>query len=155
MFIIGARERIGSTYGVNNNKSVATTDTNIVTIRNNTTINSVTNQSQIRIRSLSVATAAGVPVVFKLIKNTTLGGVPAYTDVDATNSCAARDIAGTTVTGGNVQFNTTLGANGNVFVDLTEFDIFLSPNDTLTCTAATISGGAAHHAVAINWNEDI
>ena len=155
VFIIGARERIGSTYGVNNNKSVATTDTNIVTIRNNTTINSVTNQSQIRIRSLSVATAAGVPVVFKLIKNTTLGGVPAYTDVDATNSCAARDIAGTTVTGGNVQFNTTLGANGNVFVDLTEFDIFLSPSETLTCTAATISGGAANHVVAINWNEDI
>lgn len=155
VFIIGARERIGSTYGVNNNKSVSTTDTNIVTIRNNTTINSVTNQSQIRIRSLSVATAANVPVVFKLIKNTTLGGVPAYTDVDATNSCAARDIAGTTVTGGNVQFNTTLGANGNVFVDLTEFDIFLSPNDTLTCTAATISGGAANHVVAINWNEDI
>jgi len=155
VFIVGSRERIGSTYGVNNNKSVATTETNIVTIRNNTTINGVTNQSQIRIRSLSVATAANVPVVFKLIKNTTLGGVPAYTDVDATNSCAARDIAGTTVTGGNIQFNTTLGANGNVFVDLTEFDIFLSPSETLTCTAASISGGAANHVVAINWNEDI
>jgi hypothetical protein len=155
VFIIGLRERIGSTYGVNNNKSVATTDTNIVTIRNNTTINGVTNQSQIRIRSLSVATAAGVPVVFKLIKNTTLGGVPSYTNIDATNSCAAFDIAGTTVTGGNVQFNTTLGANGNVFVDLTEFDIFLAPSETLTCTAATISGGAANHVVAINWNEDI
>lgn len=155
VFIIGARERIGSTYGVNNNKSVATTDTNIVTIRNNTTLNSVTNQSQIRIRSLSVATAANVPVVFKLIKNTTLGGVPSYTDVDAINSCAARDIAGTTVTGGNTQFNTTVGTNGNVFVDLTEFDIFLAPGDTLTATAAAISGGAANHVVAINWNEDI
>lgn len=155
MFIVGLRERIGSTYGVNNNKSVATTDTNIVTIRNNTTINGVTNQSQIRIRSLSVATAAGVPVVFKLIKNTTLGGVPAYTNIDATNSCAAFDIAGTTVTGGNVQFNTTTGANGNAFIDLTEFDIFLAPSDTLTCTAASISGAAANHVVAINWNEDI
>lgn len=103
VFIIGVRERIGSTYGVNNNKSVATTETNIVTIRNNTTINGVANQSQIRIRSLSVATAAGVPVVYKLIKNTTLGGVPAFTNIDATNSCAAFDIAGTTVTGGNVQ----------------------------------------------------
>jgi len=155
VFIIGARERIGSTYGVNNFKSVATTDTNIVTIRNNTTINGVANQSQIRIRSLSVATAAGVPVVFKLIKNTALGGVPSYTNIDATNSCAAFDVAGTTVTGGNVQFNTTVGANGNVFVDLTEFDIFLAPSDTLTCTAATISGGAANQVVAINWNEDI
>ena len=155
VFIIGSRERIGSTYGLNNFKSVATTDTNIITIRNNTTMNSVTNQAQIRIRSLSVSTAAAVPVVFKLIKNTTLGGVPAYTDVDATNSCAARDIAGTTVTGGNTQFNTTVGANGNAFIDLTEFDIFLAPSETLTCTAATISGGAANHVVAINWNEDI
>jgi hypothetical protein len=155
VFIVGARERIGSTYGVNNFKSVATTDTNIVTIRNNTTINGVTNQSQIRIRSLSVSTVAAVPVVYKLIKNTTLGGVPAYTNVDATNSCAAFDIAGTTVTGGNTQFNTTVGANGNAFVDLTEFDIFLAPSDTLTCTAASISGAAANHVVAINWNEDI
>lgn len=155
VFIVGKRERIGSTYGVNNFKSVATTDTNIVTIRNNTTINGITNQSQIRIRSLSVSTVAVVPVVFKLIKNTTLGGVPSYTNIDATNSCAAFDVAGTTVTGGNVQFNTTVGANGNVFVDLTEFDIFLAPNETLTCTASAISGAAANHVVAINWNEDI
>ena len=126
-----------------------------MTIRNNTTINGVTNQSQIRIRSLSVSTAAGVPVVFKLNKNATLGGVPSYTNIDATNSCAAFDVAGTTVSGGNVQFNTTVGANSNVFVDLTEFDIFLAPNETLTCTAAAISGVAANHVVAINWNEDI
>ena len=155
VFIVGKRERIGSTYGVNNFKSVATTDTNIVTVRNNTTINGVTNQSQIRIRSLSVSTVAAVPVVFKLIKNTTLGGVPAYTNIDATNSCAAFDVAGTTVTGGNTQFNTTIGANGNAFIDLTEFDIFLAQNETLTCTAAAISGAAANHVVAINWNEDI
>ena len=155
VFIIGKRERIGSTYGVNNFKSIATTDTNIITIRNNTTINGVTNQSQIRIRSVSLSTAAGVPVVYKLIKNTTLGGVPSYTNIDATNSCTAFDVAGTTVTGGNTQFNTTVGANGNVFVDLTGFDIFLAPNDTLTCTAATISGAAANQVVAINWNEDI
>jgi hypothetical protein len=155
VFIVGKRERIGSTYGVNNFKSVATTDTNIITIRNNTTINSVTNQAQLRVRSVSVATVAAVPVVFKLTKNATLGGSPSYTNVDATNSIAAFDVAGTTVTGGNVQFNTTVGANGNAFVDLTEFDIFLAPNETLTCSANTISGAAANHVFAINWNEDI
>jgi hypothetical protein len=155
VFIIGMRERIGSTYGVNNNKSVSTTETNLLTIRNNTTLNGVTNQAQIRIRSLSVATGASVPVVYKLTKNATLGGTPSYTDIDATNSCAAFDVAGTTVTGGNVQFNTTVGANGNVFVDLTEFDIFLAPSDTLTVSVASISGGAAASVAAINWNEDI
>jgi hypothetical protein len=155
MFIIGLRERIGSTYGQNNFKSVATTETNILTIRNNSTMNGAANQAQLRVRSISVSTVAAVPVVFKLIKNTTLGGVPAYTNVDATNSIAAFDIAGTTVTGGNIQFNTTVGANGNAFIDLTGFDIFLAPNDTLTCTAASISGAAANHVVAINWNEDI
>lgn len=155
MFIVGLRERIGSTYGQNNTKSIATTETNVITIRNNSTINGVANQAQLRVRSLSVSTAAGVPVVFKLIKNTTLGGVPSYTNIDATNSIAAFDVAGTTITGGNVQFNTTIGANGNTFVDLTGFDIFLSPNETLTCSAAAISGAAANHVVAINWNEDI
>lgn len=155
VFIVGSRERIGSTYGVNNNKSVGTTETNLLTIRNNTTMNSVTNQAQIRIRSLSLATSANVPVVYKLTKNTTLGGVPAYTNIDATNSCAAYDTAGTTITGGNVQFNTTVGANGNVFVDLTEFDIFLAPGDTLTVSVASISGGAQASVAAINWNEDI
>ena len=155
VFIVGSRERIGSTYGVNNNKSVGTTETNLLTIRNNTTMNSVTNQAQIRIRSLSLATSANVPVVYKLTKNATLGGVPAYTNIDATNSCAAYDTAGTTITGGNVQFNTTVGANGNVFVDLTEFDIFLAPGDKLTVSVASISGGAAASVAAINWNEDI
>lgn len=155
IFIVGARERIGSTYGLNNNKSLSTTETNILTIRNNTTLNGFTNQAQIRVRSLSVATAGSVPVVFKLTKNATLGGTPSYTDVDATNSCAARDIAGTTVTGGNVQFNTLVGSNGNAFIDLTQFDIFLAPNDTLTCSSVSTSGGAANQAVAINWNEDI
>jgi len=155
VFIVGLRERIGATYGVNNNKSVSTTETNVITIRNNTTINSVTNQAQLRVRSLSVATVAGVPVVFKLTKNATLGGTPSFTNVDATNSIAAYDVAGTTVTGGNVQFNTTVGANGNAFVDLTQFDIFLAPGDTLTCSAAAISGAANNHVFAINWNEDI
>lgn len=155
VFIIGARERIGSTYGLNNNKSISTTETNILTIRNNTTLNGFTNQAQIRVRSLSVATAGSVPVVFKLTKNATLGGTPSYTDVDATNSCASRDIAGTTVTGGNTQFNTVVGSNGNAFIDLTEFDIFLAPSDTLTCSSVSASGIAANQAVAINWNEDI
>lgn len=155
MFIVGLRERIGSTYGQNNFKSIATTETNVITIRNNSTINGVTNQAQLRVRSISVATAATVPVVFKLIKNATLGGVPSYTNIDATNSIAAFDVAGTTITGGNTQFNTTIGANGNAFVDLTDFDIFLSPTETLTCSANTISGAAANHVVAINWNEDI
>lgn len=155
MFIVGLRERIGSTYGQNNTKSIATTETNVLTIRNNSTINGVTNQAQLRVRSISVATAAAVPVIFKLIKNATLGGVPSYTNIDATNSIAAFDVAGTTITGGNVQFNTVCTTGGSVFVDLTEFDIFLSPNETLTCSAAAISGAAANHVVAINWNEDI
>lgn len=155
MFIVGLRERIGSTYGQNNFKSIGTTETNVITIRNNSTINGVTNQAQLRVRSISVATAASVPVVFKLIKNSTLGGSPSYTNIDATNSIAAFDVAGTTITGGNVQFNTVCTTGGSVFVDLTDFDIFLSPNETLTCSAVATSGAAANHAVAINWNEDI
>ena len=153
--IEGERRRLGGTYGVSSFKSIATTQNNVVTIRNNTTINGITNRSMLRLRSISVSTAASVPVVFLLTKNTTLGGTPAYTNIDSTNSLAAYDTAGTTITGGNQVFNCVIGANGNQFADLTEFDIYLLPGETLTISAASISGAAANQVVAINWNEDV
>ena len=154
VFLEGERKRLGGIYGTQNFKSISTTATNVLTVRCNTTINGVTNNSIIRIRSLSVATAANVPVVFQAIKNTTLGGTPAYTNVDATNSMAAIDTAGTTVTGGTIVFNTLTGSAGNAFCDLTDFDIQLQPGETLTITANSISGAASNQAVAINWSED-
>lgn len=153
--IEGERRRLGGTYGVSSFKSIGTTQNNVVTIRNNNTINGITNRSMLRIRSISVSTAASVPVIFLLTKNTTLGGTPAYTNIDSTNSLAAYDTAGTTITGGNQVFNCAIGANGDQFADLTEFDIYLLPGETLTVSAASISGPAANQAVAINWNEDV
>jgi len=155
MGIEGERRGLGGTYGISSFKSIGTTQNNVITVRNNTTINSVTNRSMLRLRSLSVSTAASVPVIFQLLKNTTLGGSPSYTNVDATNSLAAYDTAGTTVTGGNQVFNCAIGANGNQFSDLTEFDIFLLPGETLTVSAASISGAASNQVVALNWNEDV
>lgn len=151
----GKRERLGGTYGVSTFKSIGTTQTNVVTLRNNSTINGVTNRSMLRIRSVSFATAASVPAIFLLTKNATLGGSPSYTNVDATNSLAAYDTAGTTITGGNQQWNTTVGANGHTFADLTDFDIYLLPGETLTLSAASISGGANNQVVAVNWSEDV
>ena len=155
VFIAGEIRRIGSTYGTNNTKSIATTETSVLTLRNNTTINGVTNQGLLRLRSISISTAATVPVILRVVKNATLGGVPAYTNIDATNSIAAFDVAGTTVTGGNTQFNSTIGTGGNAFFDLTDFELFLLPNETFTFAVVASAGAAANQVVTVNWNEDI
>lgn len=155
VFVAGEIKRIGSTYGTNNTKSIGTTETNVLTLRNNTTLNGVTNQGLLRLRSISISTAATVPVILRVIKNATLGGVPAYTNIDATNSLAAVDTAGTTVTGGNTQFNSTIGTGGNAFFDLTEFELFLLPNETFTFAVVASAGAAATQVVTVNWNEDI
>jgi hypothetical protein len=155
VFVAGEIKRIGSTYGTNNTKSIATTETNVLTLRNNTTINGITNQGLLRLRSISISTAATVPVILRVVKNATLGGVPAYTNIDATNSIAAFDVAGTTVTGGNTQFNSTIGTGGDAFFDLTDFELFLLPNETFTFAVVASAGAAANQVVTVNWNEDI
>jgi hypothetical protein len=151
----GQMSRLGGIYGQSSFKSIGTTQNNVITIRNNTTINSVTNRSMLRIRSLSVSTDGTATAIFLCTKNTTLGGSPSYTNVDATNSLAAYDTAGTTITGGTQVFNVTVGNDGSEFCDLTDFDIYLLPGETLTVSAASISGAASNQAVAINWNEDV
>lgn len=151
----GEQARLGGVYGKSYFKSIATTQTNVITIRNNTTINGITNRSMLRVRSLSVATDGTACVIFLATKNATLGGTPSYTDVDSVNSLAATDTAGTTVTGGTQVFNTVLGNDGSEFCDLTDFDIYLLPGETLTVSAAAVSGAASNQVVAINWNEDV
>lgn len=156
VFLEGERSRAGDAiYAANHTKSIASgTDTSVLSVRCNTTINGVSNNSTIRIRSLSVGTLANVPAIVKAVKNATLGGVPSYASIDANNSLAAVDTAGTTVTGGITVFNTIADPKGTTFCDLTDFDIQLQPGETLTISVTPISGGSSNQLVTINWSED-
>jgi hypothetical protein len=167
VFICGLRSFVGSPrWAKDNNKTGITTETNIFSLRNATTYNGVTNRGLIRLHNISIGatSAAASVVVIRLKLGVTLGGSPSYATIDGTtadngvtitsgNSIASADTAGTTITGGTYIWNATLAGSTSVSADLTPFDLFIAPGETLTISGFATS--SANIGVSLNWSEDI
>jgi len=169
LFIEGDRRLLGPSHGLDNNKSLtATTHTNLITLKNATTYNGVTNRAHIRLRTVSFAANTGGAgsgiVTLKIIRNATLGGSPSYTTINGStadggvtitsgNSVVSYDTAGTTVTGGTVMFNSIIGVGNNAFEDLSELDLFAYPSDTITFSLTSTQNATG--GIGITWTEDL
>ena len=165
VFISGVREYLAAQWGIANLKTAISTETNILTIKNATTYNTVTNTGVIRFRGISVATdGANGNALLYMKRNATLGGTPAYTTINGTtgdngvtitsgNSIASYDIAGTTVSAGIQIFNNALSRNSSLYIDLSLYEIYLNPGETMTFSVE--SQAASDIRVAVNWNEDV
>jgi len=165
VFVCGERKFLGPAYGTSNRKATITTQTNVLSLRNATTYNTLTNRSMIRIKSISVAwDGANDTCQLNMIKNTTLGGSPSYAAISGSTadsgvtitsgqSVASVDTAGTTITGGIIQFNTSLARNSNVFMDVSLLDLFIEPASTMTFAITGDASGTAR--ISVNWVEDI
>jgi hypothetical protein len=164
-FLSGVREFLGPIYGTSNFKTAITTETNLLTIRNATTYNGVPNRSLIKLKSISFVGDSGNGIgILRVLKNATLGGVPVFNPVSGStanngvtitsgNSVASVDTAGTTITGGSVQFNTVVARNSSAFLDVTDLDIFIEPGSTMTFAAT--GQVSINFGQAVNWVEDI
>jgi hypothetical protein len=162
LFVEGNIQRLGAIYGRTSQKTLTnTTETNLITLRNNTTINSITNKSSIILSKISFGAVDNSTlnnnntVKLDIILNTTLGGTPSYTNVDTTNSIAAFDVAGTTITGGTIIQSFSSPFNSGFQIDFIDQDVSIYPGDTLTF-ALTLSGtgGTTDTNVSVNWIEN-
>ena len=169
LFLEGDRKLLGPSQGLDNNKAItATTHTNIITIKNCTTFNTITNRSHIRLRTISFASNTGGAgsgiTTCKIVRNATLAGSPSYTTINGTtadggvtitngNSVASYDTAGTTVSGGTVIFNSIIGVGNNAYEDLTDLDLFAYPGDTITLSLTSTQNVTA--GIGITWTEDL
>ena len=99
----GTDSEVAYTHSVQNTatKTVGTTLTNLLTIRPKLLFNSIENRGQINPGSISIVNTGTGTAIYKLVYNTTLGGTPSYNSASS-NSIVEYDIAGTTVTGGEV-----------------------------------------------------
>jgi hypothetical protein len=164
LFISGEREFLGAQWATDSLKNTITTEINLLNLRNCTTYNGVTNSGLIRLRSISTVTDNGNGIAtIRLKTGVAIGGSPSFTTINGTtadqgatitsgNSISSVDVAGTGTTGSTI-FNICLARNSNVVYDLTPFNIFIAPSQTLTVTAA--SAASASIQVALNWNEDV
>ena len=165
VFVNGQRSFVGNPkWAIENFKPTITAETNILTLKNATTYNGVTNRGLLRLQSISFASDGGNGVGTLRVKiNATLGGTPSYTTINGTtsdggvtitngNSFISYDTAGTTVAGGTTVFNSSVSRSSQNFIDVTPFDIFLAPGETMTFTGTV--GASATVSVATNWAED-
>ena len=168
-FISGERSFTSNPkWAIDSTKTNPTTETSIVTLKNCSLYNGVVNRGMMRLHSITVALSGpgNQYGIVRLKIGSVIGGSPSFTPINGTatdtgvasvltsaNSIVAYDTAGTTVTGGNLIFNTTIGTTGQVFCDLFPYEFFVAPLEILT-----ISGFVSANAVltvTINWSEDI
>jgi len=138
-----------------NSKTLTThVETNLFTLKNKDTVNSIPNTTPIRVLLLSVATDGGTSHVdFRLRRNANLTGTTTFTDIQTTNSCVAYNTAGTYTSGtGTVKFSVQLSRTDLKVVDLTALDLPIPFGETLTLTAVTTGNNAVCNA-SIKWME--
>jgi len=137
-------------------KTSVSTEIAILTIRNKATYVSKTNFIDIHIQNIAVAIEAANANNLgdiRVVKNTTLGGTPSYTDINTSNSVVEIDVAGTTLTGGvNILPIPMAGKNDKDNFDVSDKRIILGPGETLTISGTNTSGTATFRA-AIQWRE--
>ncbi len=136
-------------FSATNSKAGITTETNIITIKSATTFQGVNNHVVCALDFLSLATEGSKPVTFYVKRNASLGGSPSYTDRDATNSVMSYDTAGTTVTGGTLEYPFGLAKTDSK--QLSSLYLLIYPGDTITVSAT--SSVSADVVAALRWRE--
>jgi hypothetical protein len=150
---IEAQENTFGLLGSSRNRKTGITPlTNVLTIKNTTTFQSKVNRVKVQLNSLSVSVGSGDAYV-GLYLNSTLGGVPSYTDFNTNQSTISTDVAGTTVVGGRRLMVFSFEANSSQLVDLAPYEIHLNPGDILTIGAESVGGNTTCNA-SINWREE-
>lgn len=164
----GKREFLGPRHGTSSVDTTVTTQIAAFTLKNATTYNTITNGADVWVRAVTFGSntgGAGNGVTFlRIIKNATLGGTPSFTPYDGStanngvtitsgNSVVSIDTAGTTVTGGNLEFSAIVAVGNSMSQDLTDLNVYMGPGETLTF--AIESSQSATVGVGMTWAEDL
>lgn len=136
-------------------KTTVIADVAILTIRNKATYASKGNFLDLillRIAASVEASSANNLANIRVIRNATLGGTPAFTDINTSNSIVEIDVAGTTVTGGTELISAFLaGKNDKTDISIQSLRIILNPGETITVAGS--SANAATIDASILWRE--
>lgn len=165
VFVSGVRSFAGSPRrAADSAKTAIATETCMLNLKNANTYNGVANRGMLRLNSVSFGTSSDTNGTLRFKIGATIGGTASYTPVSGTtadngttitagNSIASVDTAGTTVAGGTYIFNVAIGQTTAGSLDLTPFEIYVSPSEVLTVSLFASTNTNA--SVSLNWSEDI
>jgi len=147
----GTTDTSARPFAAANIKSGITTETNIISLQNASTFQGFTNRIVVEGTIFSCASDGTKTATVYIKQGVTLGGTPSFSDIDATNSVASIDTAGTTVTGGSTVLAIPLAKVDSRVLDMTPFRFRLYPGQTMTFSAE--SSSATEIDIGLNWQE--
>jgi hypothetical protein len=140
---------------VSNTKSISTTLTNIVSIRNREVFNGFYNQGEMQPLLVTLANESTSRIAsFEIFTGATLGGEPNWQYLQENNLITEYDTAGTTVTGGNPILKVSVAPLNSVVINLNEYRIRIPPTITFTI-AGVLSTGSANLGGSVTVYEDV
>lgn len=134
--------------------NASTTLNNILTIRNNTTYNSLDNMVTVSPDIISAYSASGTnAVIINVYLNPTFTTSLTYTNINATTSVISYSTTASAITSTGTPLFTFFVSPGTTDkINLSSQNVILNPGDVLAITARTISGTSTVYA-SISWKE--
>lgn len=154
LFVQGEVKKTRNPRAVKNTQSVTSSFTNVLTLRNRRTYNSLYNQIEVEPLNLNVSSESSKNVEIEVRTNATFSsdtnfssaGNNLVTDIDTTSN---------TVTNGTLLAAFTLAANGNLSINLRDLEIRIPPSLTVTISARVTSGAASNVTATLTYYEDL
>ena len=148
-------------FSKSNSTTVPSTgaETHVLTLRNKSTFNSVTNRTEVRIAAIGGGGTdfSNTIVLFRIRKNATVTGT-SFSDIDANNSVIEFSTAGTySASTGTETFliaNNTFGSGPGIeFIPKSEYPIIFLPGETITLTAEILQSTNVPVLGTLSWEE--
>jgi len=153
-FVQGKITKTRNPRAVKHTQSVTTSLTNVLSLRNRKSYNGLFNQVEIEPQNLTVASESNQSVEIELRTNPTYSGDTNFINA-GTNLVGDVDTTANTVSGGTLLAAFTIGAKGNLSINLAQYEIAVPPSLTLSISAKVVSGAASNVTAALTYYEDL
>jgi len=152
-FVEGMDSELGPLHAASNTDlDVGTTEVPILSVRSKVVFQSVINRVVDRVQTFTVSTDAVNIIKCRVLVDPLLVG-SSWSDVSSDTSVSQKDIAATSLTGGNEVFSFSMGKTDTQIVDVFAMKLDIAPGHHITITAQAVAGNTSDVTVSMNWKE--
>jgi hypothetical protein len=159
--IEGNQTFIGSTYGIDNTKTISSeiNSTNILTLRSKSSVNTVPNYIPSIMQMLSIGNSGSKMCVINVLIDATISGVLTWISISPSGSIEVNTNGdtlsnGVPITNGSTILTFILNVGESRVIDLKSLNIILTRSQTITISGRLLSRGSSDLTASLTWLED-